>query len=189
MKRNYLYIAFAVTVLAQLAIPAMMIYDSEMTERHGTIFRFKTVPIDPTDPFRGKYITLDYEISAYPTADTTFTSGDNVYVTLANDTKGYATIASIAHDAPENKKEYILAEVNHNYGGKMNIEFPFTRFYMEESKAPEAETAYAEYSRDTLRAKPAYSLVAVKDGNAVIKDVIIDGIPIKDYVLKEREKK
>jgi hypothetical protein len=60
---------------------------------------------------------------------------------------------------------------------------------MEEGKTYEAETAYREYNRDTIITKPAYALVAIKEGSAVLKDVIIEGISIKDYVIKERRKK
>ena len=185
MKKKYLIIAFIVTVLMQLSVPAMMIYDSEITEKEGTAFKFKTVPIDPTDPFRGKYITLSYDIASYPTTDTTFTNGELVYVVLAKDEAGFAKIASVSHNKPKGTDEYVAADVNFNYGGKLNLEFPFDRFYMNENKAADAETAYDEYSTKE-NAKPAYAVVAVKEGNAVVKDVIVDGMPIKEYVEKNK---
>jgi hypothetical protein len=58
---------------------------------------------------------------------------------------------------------------------------------MEEGKAQEAEYGYRDYSLEE-NAKPAYATVAVKDGNAVVTNVIIDGLPIREYVLREREK-
>lgn len=187
MNKTHLILAFIVTAALQLSIPVKMIYDSEMTERHGTEFLFKTVPIDPTDPFRGKYITLDYAIATYATNDSTFKNEEQIYVVLKKDQKGFAEIASVLHDEPDNEQNYVIANVNHSYGGKVHIDFPFNRFYMEESKAPEAEKAYDEYS--DKKTKPAYTLIAVNEGNAVVKDVIIDGMPIKDYVLKQRDKK
>jgi uncharacterized membrane-anchored protein len=187
MKTKQLLIVFIVTALLQLAVPVKMIFDSEMTERYGSEYKFKTVPIDPTDPFRGKYITLNYDISSFPTTDTTYAGGEQIYLALKKDNEGFAQIASISHEAPPGDADYIIAEVSHNYGGNVNFEFLFNRFYMDEGKAAEAETSYAQYSTDTIIAKPAYALVAVKDGSAVVKNVIIDGIPIKDYVLKQRE--
>ena len=180
MKRIHLIWAFAVTVALQLLIPAKMIYDSEMTGKHGTVYKFKTVPVDPTDFLRGKYITLNYEAAVYETADTTFTGGDQIYVLLAKDKEGFASVTALSHDEPEDDVDYVLADVAHSYGGRVHIEFPFERFYMNENKAPAAEKAYAEYSGK--KAKPAYALIAVKDGNAVIKDVIVDGQSIADYV-------
>jgi uncharacterized membrane-anchored protein len=184
MKKAYLIAAFVITVILQLMIPVKMIYDSEITEKEGTEFKFKTIPVDPTDFLRGKYITLNYEISTYPAADTTFVSGEQVYVAVKKDKNGFAQIASIHHDKPEGINDYVLADVNYNHAGRISLEFAFNRFYMAENKAAEAETAYAEYSKKNL--KPAYALVAVKEGNAVVKDVIIDGVPIKDYVDKNK---
>ena len=184
MKKPYLIAAFIITVLAQLSIPLKMIYDSEITEREGAEFKFKTVPIDPTDFLRGKYIILSYDIENYPTQDTTFISGEYAYAVLKEDAGGFAEITSLHHDKPKDEKNYVFAEVHSNYAGRINLEFPFNRFYMNEHKAKDAETAYAEYSEKD--SKPAYALVAVKEGNAVVKDVIIDGVPIKEYVENNR---
>jgi uncharacterized membrane-anchored protein len=52
---------FALTCLAQWFVPAQMIYDQEQVLREGKTYHFKTAPIDPSDPFRGKYITLSFE--------------------------------------------------------------------------------------------------------------------------------
>lgn len=186
MKRKYLIAAFIVTVLIQLSIPIKMIRDSEITEKEGEEFRFQTVPIDPNDPFRGKYITLEYTISSFATNDTTFHNGDRIFVKLTTDAEGFTQVESVFHEAPKDEKNYVIAEVSHSYGGKIHIDFPFERFYMAEGKAAQAEIAYNEYSRKE-KAKATYAVVAVKEGNAVIKDVIIDGLPIKDYVSKNRK--
>lgn len=189
MKTKHLLIAFAITALLQAAAPLKMIYDSEMTEKHGTEYKFRTAPIDPTDPFRGKYITLTYGISNVQTKDTTWLRNEDIYVSFGTDAEGFATVADVSREKPENSKDYVLTKVDYYYGRDLHIELPFNRYYMEEGKAYEAETAYREYNRDTVITKPAYALVAVKEGSAVLKDVIIDGIPIKDYVVKERSKK
>lgn len=185
MKTKHLLILFIVTALLQAAIPVKMIYDSEMTEKHGTEFKFRTVPIDPADPFRGRYITLSYDISSFTTEDTTWTGGDKAYVTIGNDKNGFARIKGMSGNKPQHEDNYVLAEVVFNYGGRINLEFAFDRFYMEESKAPEAEKAYAEYSLNDKN-KPAYAIVALRNGNAVVKDVIIDGLPVKEYVQRQR---
>lgn len=56
---------------------------------------------------------------------------------------------------------------------------------MEEFKAPEAETIYRESIRDTARL--TYALVYIKNGEAVLKDVIVDGLSISDVVIMEHE--
>ncbi|MCP3932456.1 MAG: GDYXXLXY domain-containing protein, partial [Bacteroidetes bacterium] len=67
---------------------------------------------------------------------------------------------------------------------KLTIAYPFDRFYMEESKADDAEDIYREFQRDNRRA--AYALVNIKEGKAVLKDVLIDGISIRELA-KERQ--
>lgn len=187
MKTNYFFIAFIIVAIVQLSVPFKMIYDSERTETNGTVYKFKTAPIDPTDPFRGKYVALNYELNSFKTKDTTWVAGQEIYLLLDNDKDGFAKIKSISRKRPGNDSDYINTTIGGNYNGKLRFDLPFDVFYMEEGKALEAETGYAEYSgrRD---AKPAYALVAVLNGNAVLKDVIVDDIPIREYVLRERSK-
>ena len=61
-------------------------------------------------------------------------------------------------------------------GSKLLIEFPFDRFYMEESKAYDAELTYNRTLPDTSQV--AYALVNIKNGESVLKDVMINGISI-----------
>lgn len=188
MKTKNILIAFALTALAQLVIPLKMVYDSEMTEREGVEYKLRTAPIDPTDPFRGKYITLSYDIDMVPLKDSTWVSNEKVYVSLGTDAKGFAKITKVSRVEPDTG-DYIATKVNyyHAYNKSLHIALPFDRYYMEEGKAYEAEMAYRDYSSDDKNAKPAYALVAVRDGDAVLKDVIIDGTPIKEYVVKNRK--
>ncbi len=51
-------VLFAVMCLAQWIVPGKMVYDSENTIAEGTLYKFKTAPVDPSDPLRGKYVTL-----------------------------------------------------------------------------------------------------------------------------------
>jgi hypothetical protein len=58
----------------------------------------------------------------------------------------------------------------------LNLDFSFNIFYMEESKAGAAETAYFEASRDTNSV--AYASVSVLNGEAVISNVYINGVAL-----------
>jgi len=183
---NKLLIAgFVLTALAQIAVPAKMMYDCEMTERHGTEYKFRTRPIDPTDPFRGKYITLYFDNTVY-VKDTIWTGERDAYVYIANDADGFAKVTNVSYSRIDSKKDHFKAKV-WGYNGMLHIDLPFDRYYMEEGKAYEAELAYRDYSRGDSLKKPAYAVVAIKDGHSVLKDVIVDGKPIRDYVLEQRE--
>lgn len=187
MKTKNILIAFAVTALVQLFIPLKMIYDSHITETDGVEYHFKAMPIDPNDPFRGKYITLAFEMETFTTADTTWQEGDTAYIILAKDKDGFAHGKTLTREQPDNTIDYITAKAKRLYDNTLFVTLPFDRYYMEESKAPAAETAYAHYAA-TQDYKPVYAIVAVRKGNSVLKDVIIDGMPIKEYVVKNRDK-
>ena len=65
--------------------------------------------------------------------------------------------------------------------GEVDFDLPFNRFYMEETKAKPAEDSYRKAHRDSLPSN-IYASVYIKNGEAVLKDVIIDGVPIARYV-------
>ena len=74
------------------------------------------------------------------------------------------------------------------YSDEINIDYPFERYYMEESKAYDAERTYRESLRDTIE-HSTYALVYVKEGRAVVDDVLIDDISIKDIVKENLKNK
>jgi uncharacterized membrane-anchored protein len=186
MKTKYMFIAFVVTALLQAFAPLKMVYDNEMTIRQGTVYKFKTQPIDPSDPFRGKYVSLDFGDNRYTVKDTIWEQEQPVYAVLGLDAAGFAKITNITKTEPKTGKNYIAVKADYYFEGKLHITLPFDRFYMEEGKTQEAEDGYREYSGDE-NAKLAYALVAVQEGNAVVTDVIIDGLPIRKYVLSKRK--
>lgn len=183
-RRKIILSAFILTVFVQLTVPAKMILDREDILKNGTEYKFRTAPIDPTDPFRGKYITLWYEEDLVEIqTHEKWIQGETVFVLLSTDDEGFAEIHSVTKEEPNSNSEYVKASVNYFFPDSSNtirIDYPFNRFYMEESKAYGAELAYRESQTDTTQT--AYALVNIKEGEAVIKDVLIDGIPISEIV-------
>jgi len=160
-----------------------MIVESEDAIITGAAYKFKTRPIDPTDPFRGKYITLQYEMNHFETIDSTHVVGEEIYVYLKNDDEGFAEVSQISKKPMDIEADYVRARVTYYYKGKVNFQLPFNTFYMEETKAYDAELAYIKANRDSL-SNNVYALVYVKDDQVVLKDVLIDDIPIQEYVEK-----
>lgn len=181
MKTIYIFIVIA---LLQLFVPIKMIFDKETVLTHGTAYKFKTQPVDPYDPFRGKYITLRYNIDRFKTKDSIWTEGETVYAYLGVDSLGFAKIGQISKQPLQYKNsDYIKVKVDYysNYSKKLHLKFPFNRYYMEENKAYKAELAVRENQRNTLE-NNTYGLVYIKAGEAVLKDVIINDMSIKTYV-------
>lgn len=185
--------AFALMIAAQWIVPVKMILDSEAVLTEGEIYKFKTQPIDPSDPFRGKYVVLNFDVEQFET-DTLrqFWEGQEVYAQLTTDTNGFVRINDLSSEKPEVLDNTILkTTVGYAWPveGKQRISLrlPFDRFYVEESKAPAAEQVYWDAQRDTLQT--AYALVRVHKGQAIIENVMINDRPILEIVreLNERE--
>lgn len=174
-------VIFGLMCLAQWYVPGSMIAGQEDVVRNGTPFRFRTEPVDPTDPFRGKYITLGFQATTFPRReDDKWRNGQTVFVVLREDKSGFAQIGDILPETPD-ETDFVEAEVAYTSEDDIVIRYPFERFYLEESKAADAETVYREgNARDSTQI--TYALVRVKKGRAVVEDVIINDRSIVDIV-------
>ena len=177
-------------VLAQLYVPASMIFQKERVIAQGTAYKFRTAPIDPNDPFTGKYITLTFNETGVKVENAEeWNNPDEVYVYLTTDSSGYAMIQSIAKEQPKGRNDYIKANIDYIMTDTLStvfVRYPFDRFYMEESKAPVAETIYNEAAIDSNQV--AYALVMVMNGDAVVRDIFIDDVSITEVIRKEQNK-
>ncbi len=174
--------AFIVVALIQLYVPAAMIFEREDILSNGKEFRFRVAPVDPNDPFRGKYITLNYLSNSFEIQskdDWIMDMNATVYVVLTEDPDGFAQIKSVSKEKPAGNQDFVTAKVDNlvfNDTWEIVIEYPFVRFYMEEKKAPRAEIEYNNAVRDSTRV--TWALVSIKNGEAVLKDVLIDGLSV-----------
>jgi uncharacterized membrane-anchored protein len=182
--------AFILMVLAQLYVPASMIFQKERVITQGTAYKFRTAPIDPNDPFRGKYITLSFNETGVKVENAEeWNNADEVFVFLTTDSNGYAMIQSITKEQPSDRDDYIKANIDYILTDSLStvfVRYPFDRFYMEESKAPVAETVYNEAAIDSNQV--AYALVMVMNGDAVVRDIFIDDVSITEVIRKEQNK-
>ena len=187
--KKVLIIIFVAMVLAQWYVPGSMVLNRETTIKKGQEFKFECLPVDPNDPFRGKYITLRFQAdtySFYSDGSQLWSFGQLVFVTVEQDINGFAKISDVNRTKPKGISNYFKANIRgDSYSGDNNqrtltLEFPFNRFYMEEHKAPLAEQLYGEQLRDSTSL--VYASVSILEGNAVLKDVIINGESIQEAV-------
>jgi uncharacterized membrane-anchored protein len=172
MKHTILLLFFAVCA-AQWIAPLSMITGAESTLAKGKVYKFRTTPLDPTDPFRGSYITLRFrETSVQQKANEKWQAGESIYLMVKEDANGFAKIQEGTLTKPAGDATYF----------KAMLEYEFD----EESKASEAEKAYWEKNREN---KLCYAVVAIRDGNVVLKDVMIENKSIVDIVKALRKDK
>ena len=174
---------FVVMCLAQWFVPAKMIYESETIISGGTGYKFKTQPIDPSDPFRGKYITLNFDANSIILPDSSYwDDGEEIFVTFTTDSAGFAKAAAVYRSEPS-EDVYLKTTVTHfNTYDRREVFFdlPFDRLYLEESKASQAEQLYWQSQRDSTQV--AYGLVTIGKGRAVLIDVMINDKSVVDII-------
>lgn len=187
-------ILFFLMVSAQILVPAQMIIHQENVMSQGKIMKFKTQPVDPSDPFRGKYINLNFEADEVVlTNRKDYRESETVFAILDTDSLGYAKINALSKVKPSKSTIFLKVKIDHfNYNDStiVNVSLPFTKFYMNEHKAQTAENLYFQSVQEIKNTTCA--VVAILDGDAAIKDVLIDGIPIKkavDNATKNKQKK
>jgi uncharacterized membrane-anchored protein len=183
---------FFVLVAAQWFVPLSMIKQSEDTAEQGVELKFRTRPVDPSDPFRGKYVNLDFEqenIELDTVPD--FYGGQEVFALLRIDSSGYAVVQSIALEDPGSDVLAIKVEGISAYSDStvqnVFIQFPFGRFYVEESKASDAERVYWDNIVPTDPKRETYAVVRVLSHRAVLMDVRINDRSLLDIVREMNE--
>jgi uncharacterized membrane-anchored protein len=190
MKRILITTGFALMVALQWFIPGRMIFYKERVLSAGKEFRFRTEPFDPYDAFRGKYVHLAFNQTMVQLKDTAnWYQGETIFALLSEDSSGYAMVTELRKEEPGEDVDYLKVVSGYIYQDStvtsVSISYPFDRFYMEESKAQAADDAYHQALSDT--SKVTYALVLVHHGEGVVKDVFIDGVPIKQVAI-ERQK-
>ncbi len=187
MSRKKLILpTFVLVVVVQLSVPAKMILDRENIIKEGSVHLFRTAPVDPYDPFRGKYIILSFADNMVGVEDESEWSwGESAYLQIAPDSSGFTTPQRVSKYPPDTGDylEVMVSYVTSNGTNRLTINYPFDRFYMEESKAPRAERSYFESLRDSTQR--TYAVVSVKNGEFVLLDVMIDGISITEIAERE----
>jgi len=184
MKYKYV-ILFIILALVQWVLPGRTIWEKGQVLKKGQLFRFQTEPVDPSDPFKGKYITLNFEESSFTdTINRGLHGNDHVYVVLVKDRQGFATIENIAVEQPKGTNAYVRARVFYVSHEKdsitVHLNYSFDEFYMDEYEAPKAESLYHESNRNT--ANTTYASVKILNGEAVIENVYINDVPIGQLI-------
>lgn len=191
--KNWKLVAFILICATQLGVPASMIHQQQKILSVGKVYRFKTAPVDPADPFRGRYVAVRFEAECLDSTVEPQRLADRTwwYAQLQINDDGYTKLHSLSRDAPP--KEHLrikLAEWGCE-NGQRRVLLPFDRYYMDEALAPAAESAYLALNRGTAPdsanpghdpRRPAHVTVRVLDGKAALEELYLDGKPVSEYL-------
>lgn len=182
---------FVAVALAQLALPAWMIIDRERVLTEGTVFKFRTAPVDPRDPFRGEYVVLgfDAETGTWPNPFPADQHEGTAYAVIeVSKGSGFAYIASVHAERPT---DGVYLPVGVKFWGweesteqLTNVSLPFDRFYLEEGEGPRTEALMRLQGTfgNSSHQLPTYATVRILDGASVIEDLVIDGRSVQEWM-------
>ena len=113
-NKNTLIILFLFVAMAQLFVPAQMIYNQEDILNTGKIIKFQCEPIDPNDPFRGKFITLNFKESGIKVKNLKgWNRNETVFAKIETSKDGFAKIKSISKTEPKDNSIYLKLKINY----------------------------------------------------------------------------
>jgi uncharacterized membrane-anchored protein len=168
-------VVFALVGLAQFAVPASLIWKREQTLRYGSVWKFRTAPVDPVDAFRGRYVALQFDVETQEIPPPPSTnSGQTIFVTVRQNAEGFAEIDQVLASPPPGD-DFIEAKL----AGK-TVSLPFDKYWVNERDAPAAEAAYRAQSRRDKR--NAFVTVRVFRGDAALEQLYLDGQPLGEYL-------
>ncbi len=172
VKKRAVIIGICILIAVQLAVPAAFVAQKYNILRNGEAYRFSVDIYDPYDSFRGRYISLICNVDTYGLAA-------KRYGIIAVAPDGYSYISSTSDTVPDGEA-YIKNAASFSQR-QYSFELPIDRYYTNEDLAPELEKLFFGNDSDF---KP-YAVLRVKNGNAVIEGVYVDGVRIEDYYLNK----
>ncbi len=195
MSKTRILIGVAIAVLFQTAVLAQMVWAQITLLSSPTEVVLKTTPVDPRDIFRGDYVILNYEISAFDAHNieiaTSFETGDDAFI-LLDTTAAIATPLKVLADLPETletnqavirgRVNYVLKEQTETTEETCRdcisvfISYPIDSYFVPEGTGTELEKYRDEHALGVI--------VALNDeGDAAIKGLMIEGQKIYDEPL------
>ena len=127
MKKQYIKLIIVLSVLS-LVLVSFLIYN-QWPLITGNKVILATQPVDPFDPFRGQYMTINYEISRISNINN-FEIDDTIYVSLKKDEVGIWRNDSVSHIKPQ-FGDFIKGKVIRKHDDTIRIEYGIEQFFFE----------------------------------------------------------
>lgn len=120
-------------LIAVLAVVAVIVLSfilyNEWPLMTGKKIVLATRPVDPFDPLRGQYMTINYEISRINTAEN-FGLNDRVYVSLKEDAEHVWRMEKASSSMPK-EGDFIKGVVKDTGGESIVVEYGVEQFFFE----------------------------------------------------------
>ena len=171
MSRKF-KLAFVTIVAAQVLLLLGFIADREYTLQTGDEVVLETLPIDPRSLLQGDFVILDYVIASLP-LNSQFSQGATVFVSLNEGEEAWEAESYTLRKPSDSEVVFIKGTVDR----PEHLDFGLGTYFI-----PEGSGHVIERSRDV-------KVVAAVDrrGKAVIKDILVDGVPFDEARAAEEE--
>ena len=116
-------------LIVVIVIVSVFVLYNEWPLLTGESIVLATRPVDPFDPFRGQYMTINYEISRIDNV-LGFEEGDKVYVQLEKDVLGIWRSTGASLLKPETS-DFIRGKVKRVRDNSIQIEYGTEQFFFE----------------------------------------------------------
>jgi uncharacterized membrane-anchored protein len=155
-------VAFLALAGIQVALPLGIVGWNELALATGTEVRLATAPVDPVDLFRGRYVTLRYEISRRQVHEP-IRSGQTVYVALRQ--VGETWVGGPATTSRPHAETFIRGRVRQGTDRptEIEVEYGIETYYAEEEDARRLERQTGSLLVD---------VVVDDDGTARIEEIV-----------------
>lgn len=171
-------IALGCVLLLQSAWLLGTTFFQEQALRSGAVVLLKTRPVDPRDLLRGDYVILNYDISSIPRdkfqppLTNALTYNERVFVVLEQNGEFHeAAFASLNPPQPGTGQVVVAATVDWSQrsdeGANVPLRYGLERFYVQEGTGNPAGELTVE-------------AVVPASGQALIKQVFVDGVPYRE---------
>ncbi|MDQ8204439.1 GDYXXLXY domain-containing protein [Pelagicoccus sp. SDUM812003] len=181
-RLSWLFLALGAALC--FGFPVSTIWKQTQILQRGVSVKFSLRPVDPYDPFRGRYIWLNFDLNRAPASeeDPPLEARGAAYLSLQIDDNGFAD-AGFLSASPPSDGLYLRVENVHSWlDGLWAFSLPFDRYYLNESDAKRVE----EIAREELspqqdedanarRMLENYLRIRILDGEAAIEGYYLGG--------------
>ena len=159
-------VAFLAVAAAQVVFPVGLAAYNEVRLAFGYDVRLHVEPVDPTDPFRGEYVDLSYDVSQVA-LDGPLPAGTRVYVRLHEE--GDRWTGKRGQLTKPLKHPFIRGRLSHSLARgerTAQLSYGIETYFVEEGRSIEYERA--------INRQELYADVALDgDGKARIKRLVV----------------
>lgn len=182
MSKAKQIIALLIVFAVQIGMVSSVIFANTWILRQGQAVSFLVEPVDPHDPFRGKYVDLNMDTLVKKDPKATFQYEDTAYILIKMDAKGFGRFDQVVAKKPTDgiyikTKVFDPAPLEE---GMVYVENPFQRFYIEEKYAAKAEEAYFANAAENK----VHIQVKILNGKAVIQELYFNNQKVENYLNK-----